>query len=124
MRVLILMAVLVLTVLACGPAVQPQTSDQGQTQPKPGGTLTVSQQQDFFNYDPTYAGQSQPNMNATTLAYDRLVEFKAAPGVKFGEYVLSPRLAERWELSPDAKSFTFHLHKGVRFANIPPVNGR
>jgi len=38
--------------------------------------------------------------------------------------VLEPELAERWEVSPDARSFTFHLRKGVKFANVPPVNGR
>ncbi len=114
-----------LAALACGPAAQVPSREQGQAeQPKSGGVLTVSQAQDFFSYDPTYAGQSQPNMNATTLAYDRLVEFKAAPDVKFGEYILQPRLAERWELSPDARSFTFHLRRGVKYANQAPVNGR
>jgi len=38
--------------------------------------------------------------------------------------VLRPELAERWEVSPDAKVFTFHLRNGVKFANVPPVNGR
>lgn len=32
---------------------------------------------------------------------------------KTGEYV--PRLAERWEMSPDAKEWTFYLRKGVTF---------
>ena len=38
--------------------------------------------------------------------------------------VLAPELAERWDVSPDGKLITFYLHKGVKFANLPPVNGR
>lgn len=35
-----------------------------------------------------------------------------------------PELAKRWDVSPDAKTYTFHLRQGVKFAPIPPVNGR
>ena len=37
---------------------------------------------------------------------------------------LTPLLAEKWEISPDAKTYTFTLRKGVKFQNLPPVNGR
>ena len=48
----------------------------------------------------------------------------------FGPYAepyrvtVEPDLAERWEVSPDATKFTFHLRQGVKFHNIAPVNGR
>ncbi|MCC6237956.1 MAG: ABC transporter substrate-binding protein [Dehalococcoidia bacterium] len=35
-----------------------------------------------------------------------------------------PDLAEKWEVSPDATKFTFHLRQGVKFHNVAPVNGR
>src|SRR6187402_1380511 len=41
--------------------------------------------------------------------YDTLVEFKR------GSLDLVPGLAEKWEESPDAKTFTFHLRHGVKF---------
>ena len=37
---------------------------------------------------------------------------------------VSPLLAERWEISPDLKSYTFHLRKGVKFHNGEPFNAK
>jgi peptide/nickel transport system substrate-binding protein len=36
----------------------------------------------------------------------------------------TPDLAESWETSDDGLVVTFHLREGVKWANIPPVNGR
>jgi peptide/nickel transport system substrate-binding protein len=36
----------------------------------------------------------------------------------------TPDLAESWEVSDDGLVVTFHLRQGVKWANIPPVNGR
>jgi len=44
--------------------------------------------------------------------YNGLVRFK--PGSADPE-TLEPDLAERWEVSPDGKVWTFHLRKGVKF---------
>ena len=37
---------------------------------------------------------------------------------------VSPLLAESWEVSPDLKSYTFKLRKGVKFHNGEPFNAR
>ena len=47
------------------------------------------------------------------LQYDPFLETLLDIDPKTGKYV--PRLAERWESSPDAKEWTFHLRKGVQF---------
>ena len=49
---------------------------------------------------------------------------KLGPSVDFNDVQLVPLLAEKWEISPDAKTYTFQLRKGVKFQNLPPVNGR
>src|SRR5712692_3541407 len=40
-----------------------------------------------------------------------------------GTFIVEPDLAERWE-SPDDTTSIFHLRKGVKWHNKPPVNGR
>ncbi len=37
---------------------------------------------------------------------------------------VTPLLAERWEISPDLKTYTFHLRKGVKFHNGEPFNAQ
>ena len=40
------------------------------------------------------------------------------------KYAIVGDLAKSWEMSKDGKSYTFKFHEGVKFQNIPPVNGR
>lgn len=37
---------------------------------------------------------------------------------------LMPGLAEKWEVSPNGKSITFHLRKGVKFQNTGAIKGK
>ena len=37
-------------------------------------------------------------------------------------YELRPELAEKWEVSPDAKTYTFHL-RPTKWADMAPING-
>jgi dipeptide transport system substrate-binding protein len=51
-----------------------------------------------------------PTFNAASqMLYNRLVEFES------GTTRLVPALAEKWDISKDGKTYTFHLRKGVAF---------
>lgn len=56
-------------------------------------------------------------MQAYPLMYDSLVEY----GEK-GKII--PGLAEKWEISPDGKSYIFYLKKGVEFSDGTPFNAK
>jgi peptide/nickel transport system substrate-binding protein len=61
--------------------------------------------------------------NTLSFVYSKLARYKVGPGVPPGVYTIEPDLAERWE-EPDELTWVFHLRKGVRWQNAPPVNGR
>jgi peptide/nickel transport system substrate-binding protein len=48
---------------------------------------------------------------------------KVGAGVQPGTFIVEPDLAEWWEALDDT-TYVFHLRKGVRWHNKPPVNGR
>jgi peptide/nickel transport system substrate-binding protein len=92
-------------------------------QPQAGGTVTVRQLVDPFDWDVTYLGKNIPNRQGFQHAYGSLLRFKGGPGVKFEDLILQPGLAERWE-TPDSQTYIFHMRNGVKYANLAPVNGR
>ncbi len=108
--------------LGCGTKSKPSTgSGTTAAQPKSGGNLRMWLTADPFNLDVSIIGQSGPNSTSNDLAYETLL------GFQYGDDPYSTKLvgklAEKWE-TPDAQTYTFHLRQGVKFANMPPVNGR
>ncbi|MCX6022911.1 MAG: ABC transporter substrate-binding protein, partial [Chloroflexi bacterium] len=55
------------------------------------------------------------------MPYRYLLRFETGPSVNGLKII--PSMAVRWE-SPDPKTYIFHLRKGVKWHNMPPVNGR
>ena len=89
--------------------------------PRRGGILRVR------GYDPAHF---DPHLTLnfkthTTLSfvYSRLVRHKVGVGVPPGTFTVEPDLAERWEELDDT-TYVFHLRKGVKWQNKPPLNGR
>jgi len=114
------------TLAACGgnrTSSQKAVGSTASGKPHAGGTVAVNVETDPFDWDLSYIGKSVPNSNGTALAYEGLLTLKRGPDVKFGDLIVQPKLAEKWE-APDAQTYTFHLRPNVTFANLPPVNGR
>src|SRR4029434_9329738 len=53
----------------------------------------------------------------------RLLRHKVGAGVAPGSFIIEPDLAERWD-EVDELTYVFHLRRGIRWQNKPPVNGR
>lgn len=126
MRKLILGLGVLLTAsaVACASPQAPSGAGAGSTEPKQGGRLNVTFRVDPIDHDPTYNGKTVPGDAALAQVYDSLLGFKQGRDIEFTDMQLTPRLAERWEVSADSRTFTFHIRKGVKFADIAPVNGR
>ncbi|MCX6022978.1 MAG: ABC transporter substrate-binding protein [Chloroflexi bacterium] len=105
----------------------PQFDPMKWTQPKdpnakPGGIFNVHLASDIPNVDPHF-NQTTIFNTWNLIPYDRLLFLAWGPGIGANDRVLTPGLAERWEM-PDDRTYVFHLRRGVKFHNIPPVNGR
>jgi len=80
-----------------------------QSVPKKGGMITVGLNADVANVDPDISA-SIVDTYVLNHVFERLVGL--------GEHMeLVPVLAERWETSPDLKTYTFYLRKGKLFHN-------
>lgn len=98
------------------------TSTTSSTTPQYGGTLRVAISQKPTSLDAFVAGQTSP----ASLAVDKLFNGTLTQwsGPDDAHATLAPLLAKSWEISPDGKTYTFHLQEGVKFQNLPPMNGR
>ncbi|MFM7415970.1 MAG: ABC transporter substrate-binding protein [Alphaproteobacteria bacterium] len=90
----------------------PAASSMAQTNPR--NTLVVLREIDADRYDPARstarsAGESIYMMSDTLVALD------------YDMKTIRPLLAERWDISPDGKTYTFHLRKDVTFCDGRPM---
>ena len=90
-------------------------------QGKRGGILRV-RGYDPPHFDPHLILSFKTN-STISFVYNKLVRHKVGAAVTPGSFIVEPDLAERWEQTDD-KTVVFHLRKGVRWHNKPPVNGR
>jgi ABC-type transport system substrate-binding protein len=83
--------------------------------PKPGGSVTFGLRADFLSLDPLVLNNDSDQSVGNGI-YDPLI---ARVGNK-GD--LGPSLADSWDPSADAKTWTLHLHPGVKFHDGTPFN--
>jgi ABC-type transport system substrate-binding protein len=92
--------------------------------PKRGGILTRASAWDPPVLDPRLTN-SVGLFQIATLTYNRLLRYPFADEAKNNaDLTLKGDLAETWEGSPDSRVWTFKLRQGVKWQNVPPLNGR
>jgi peptide/nickel transport system substrate-binding protein len=89
---------------------------------KQGGTLIYAMEAEPDILDPHVAGGWHTNrltrqMHDCLVGYDLTKPVEEQPTPK-----LVGVLAEKWDISPDGKVYTFHLRKGVKFHDGTPFN--
>jgi ABC-type transport system substrate-binding protein len=89
---------------------------------KPGGIVADSRNADTDSLDP-FAASSLITSGINAFTYNRLTVLKLGRMEEPSGEVVGD-IAESWEWSPDRLTLTMKLRDGVKFHNIPPVNGR
>src|SRR5689334_16264707 len=74
-----------------------------------GGELVVGKDQEAPGLDPA-KNPAQAATRVFDLMYSRLTRLD-------DQMRPQPDLAEKWDISPDGKTYTFHLRQGVKFHN-------
>src|SRR5689334_10105121 len=91
-----------LSLLAFALAINPFDTARAQT-----GTIVVAQSSDVLTLDPSI-DTSPISLNVFKNIYDQLTDIAADGSVK-------PQLATSWDVSPDAKVWTFTIRTDVKF---------
>ena len=92
--------------------------------PKRGGTLTRASAWDPPVLDPRLT-QSVGLFQFAGLTSNRLVRYVFPDeATSTNDLTLKGDLAESWQASPDHRVWTFKLRQGVKWQNVPPLNGR
>lgn len=108
-------ALLALGAVACrDPYPHPRFLGAGSATPRRGGTIRFAFDSDLNTIDPALANDTVAGV-PTRLVHEGLVNY--APGTTD----VVPALAERWEVSPDGRTYTFHLRPGVVFSDGAPI---
>lgn len=98
----------------------PLVRQQDPGPPKRGGILETSLGKDPETLE-VMQSVNGPLRITSSLVYRRLVQFR---GTDYYDIDVEPDMADSWTVSPDGKTMTFKLHQGIKWHNVPPVNGR
>src|SRR5215213_7575513 len=104
---LLLLALAPFTALACR---------GGESAPQRKSLVDSRDRYDPRSLDPALS-TDVPTGRAVAYVFDGLTRFTPDARVE-------PGLAERWELSPDGLTYTFHLRRGVKFHDGTPFAAR
>ena len=111
-----------LLVIACNaPDRGPKFHAAGSTMPKDGGTLRFALKDQIRTLDPTIENEEVSSYPVHAV-YETLLDYEpAARDDDARGLTLVPRLAARWEVSPDGLEYHFWLRDGITFSDGTPV---
>ena len=104
-----------LPVVSYGQAAKPQG-------PVRGGVLRSSVTGEASTYDPHFALSFRTQAHSAAVFNGLIKPDPLKEEVSLKNMV--PDLAESWELSPDGKTYTFHLRRGVKFHDGKPFTSK
>lgn len=84
---------------------------------KEGGSIVIDANGNVRDLDPALTFDTESDEIIQNV-YDRLVTFKGSSSTITG------MAASSWEVSPDGKVYTFHLHSGMKFSNGDSVTAQ
>jgi ABC-type transport system substrate-binding protein len=115
MKRAVVLALAALAALGCSPPDRgPRFRAAGATAPRDGGTLRFAVPASLATLDPAI-GYDEISSYMLHALFDTLVDY-APDGL-----TLVPRLAARWEISPDGLVYTFELRAGIAFHDGTPI---
>lgn len=85
-----------------------------------GNTIVMAVESDFSRLDP-HASRTWNTFNVVRHIFESFVEEDLTKGGPDAPKIV-PALAESWDVSPDGKSYTFHLRHNVKFHDGTPWN--
>ncbi|MBI2171517.1 MAG: hypothetical protein HYU30_05795 [Chloroflexi bacterium] len=106
--------------------VPPSPTPTPKFQPKKGGSLRFAQTSDPVTFD-VHASSLSLLTNHTHLTHSRVLRYESLgwpEEANYGALTVTGDAAEKWEISQDGKTFTFHLRPGIKWPNVAPLNGR
>ncbi|MHB1125565.1 MAG: ABC transporter substrate-binding protein [Bacillota bacterium] len=126
-RLLVFMVIIltvVLLIAGCGGKASTVENDKDSNVPKYGGVANwVLYAGDPENLDPQINRAFIAHW-AVSPVYNRLIKPKVGPDIHPNAFVPEGDLAEKWDISDDGLEYTFYLRKGVKWHDVPPLNGR
>lgn len=84
----------------------------------PTGTLTVARFADWYNFFHPVEFQTGNQFQWWNCVFNTLVNVDA------DSVTITPGLADTWEASPDATTYTFHLHPGTKWQDGQPFTAQ